>query len=176
MVVNMVECRYRWCMSRGGADLALLLLGGFRFMAEEATDRLAARGHPGVRPAHDFALRAVAAGADSVSEVGRRTSVSRQAAAKTVSFLEESGYVLRTPGPGDPRRARLAVTDRGHSLMRAGEAVFDELRAQWESQVGRDRISDLQDALLRLLSPDDPTLDGWAGADEHPSATPAVSP
>jgi len=153
-------------MSRGGADLALLLLGGFRFMAEEATDRLAARGHPGVRPAHDFALRAVAAGADSVSEVGRRTSVSRQAAAKTVSFLEENGYVLRSPGPGDPRRARLTVTDRGHSLMRAGEAVFDELRAQWEAQVGRDRISDLQDALLRLLGPNHATLSGWAGAEE----------
>jgi DNA-binding MarR family transcriptional regulator len=144
----------------------LLLLGGFRFMAEEATDRLAARGYPGVRPAHDFALRAVAAGADSVSEVGRRTSVSRQAAAKTVSFLEDGGYVLRSPGPGDPRRARLTVTDRGQSLMREGEAVFDELRAEWESQVGRDRISDLQDALLRLLGPVDPARSGWAGADE----------
>ena len=161
-------------MSRGGADLALLLLGGFRFMAEQATDRLAARGHPGVRPAHDFALRAVAAGADSVSEVGRRTSVSKQAAAKTVSFLEESGYVLRSPDPGDARRARLAVTDRGHSLMREGEAVFDELRAEWESQVGRDRVRDLQDALLRLIGPDRATLSRWAGADEHPAATSAA--
>jgi DNA-binding MarR family transcriptional regulator len=162
-------------MSRGGADLALLLLGAFRFMADEAADRLAARGHPGVRPAHDFALRAVAAGADSVSEVGRRTSVSKQAAAKTVLFLEESGYVLRSPDPGDARRARLTVTDRGHSLMREGEAVFDELRAEWESQVGRDRISDLQDALLRLLGPGDAALSGWAGAEEHAVATPSAS-
>jgi DNA-binding MarR family transcriptional regulator len=137
-------------MSRGGADLALLLLGGFRFMAEEATELLAARGYPGIRPAHDFALRAVSAGAESVSEVGRRTSVSKQAAAKTVAFLEESGYVLRSPDPSDGRRARLKVTDRGQSLMHEGEAVFDELRAQWETLVGRDRIADLQDALERL--------------------------
>lgn len=146
-------------MSRGGADLALLLLGGFRFLAEEATERLDARGYPAVRPAHDFALRAIAAGAGSVSEVGRRTSVSKQAAAKTVAFLEESGYVLRSPDPGDGRRARLEVTDRGHSLMREGEAVFDELRAQWESLVGRDRIAEVQDALQRLLGVDGAVLD-----------------
>src|SRR4051812_30003010 len=101
-------------MSRSGADLALLLLGGFRFMADEAKERLGTRGHAGVRPAHDFALRAVAAGADSVSEVGRRTSVSKQAAAKTIAFLEESGYVVRDSGEGGGR-ARLRVTDRGRS-------------------------------------------------------------
>ena len=147
-------------MSRGGADLALLLLGGFRFMAEEATLRLDARGYPGVRPAHDFALRAVAAGATSLSEVGRRTSVSKQAAAKTVTFLEESGYVLRTADPGDRRSAHLTVTDRGHSLMREGEAVFDELRAEWESLVGAERIAEVQDALLGLVGTDHTVLGG----------------
>ena len=121
-------------------------------MADEATVRLAERGHPGVRPAHDFALRAVEAGAVSVSEVGRRTSVSKQAAAKTVAFLEESGYVVRDADPRDGRRARLTVTERGYSLMHEGEAVFDELRDQWESLVGRERIADVQDALLQLLA------------------------
>ena len=101
--------------------------------------------------------------------------MSKQAAAKTVSFLEESGYVRRSPDPGSARSARLAVTDRGRSLMREGEAVFDELRAEWESQVGSERISDLQDALLRLLGSHDATLSGWAGADEHPSAIRAAS-
>lgn len=145
-------------MSRRGADLALLLLAGFRLMADEATERLAARGHPGVRPAHDFALRAVAAGATSTSEVGRRTSVSKQAAAKTIAFLEESGYVRRAPGPGG-RRAVLSVTSRGEALMREGEAVFDELRAHWESLVGRDRVAELQDALEQLLASDQNSSD-----------------
>ena len=120
-------------------------------MADEATLRLDSRGYPGVRPTHDFALRAVAAGATSLSEVGRRTSVSKQAAAKTVTFLEESGYVLRTADSGDRRSAHLTVTDRGHSLMREGEAVFDELRAEWESLVGAERIAEVQDALLGLV-------------------------
>ncbi|CAN5210793.1 winged helix DNA-binding protein [soil metagenome] len=143
-------------MSRSGADLALLLLGGFRFMSAEASVRLTARGHPGVRPAHDFALRAVAAGAESVSDVGRRTSVSKQAAAKTVAFLEESGYVDRDPGTG--RSARLRVTDRGRSLMHEGEAVFDELRAEWEAVAGHDKVADLQESLVQLLGTDAPPL------------------
>src|SRR5690554_332664 len=138
-------------MSRNGADLALLLLGGFRHMAEEATVRLTARGHPGVRPAHDFALRAIAGGAGTASEVGRRTSVSKQAAAKTVAFLEDAGYVRRTPDGRDRRRSQLTVTDRGVSLMSEGEAVFDELRAEWESLIGRDRVAEVQTALERLL-------------------------
>ena len=148
-------------MSRSGADLALLLLGGFRFMADEAAQRLAARGHPGVRPSHDFALRAVAAGAQSVSEVGRRASVSKQAAAKTIAFLEDRGYVVRNPDPGNVRLTLLAVTDRGRALMCEGEAVFDELRTEWESQVGSDRIDDLQEALIRLQGSDATALHGW---------------
>jgi DNA-binding MarR family transcriptional regulator len=120
-------------------------------MAEEATVRLTARGHPGVRPAHDFALRAIAGGAGTASEVGRRTSVSKQAAAKTVAFLEEAGYVRRTPDGRDRRRSQLTVTDRGVSLMSEGEAVFDELRAEWESLIGRDRVAEVQTALERLL-------------------------
>lgn len=145
----------------------LLLLGGFRFMADEATERLAARGHPGVRPAHDFALRAIAAGADSVSEVGRRTAVTKQAAAKTVSFLEENGYVVRGPAPGNVRRRVLAVTARGQALMREGEDVFDELRAEWEAQVGAERIDDLQDAIFRLLGPRASTLSDWVEHGDH---------
>ncbi len=134
-------------------------------MADTATDRLAERGHVGVRPAHDFALRAIAAGAGTISEVGRRTSVSKQAAAKTLAFLEESGYVRRTADPHDRRRARLTVTDRGNSLMSEGEAVFDELRAEWEALVGRDRVADLQSALVRLLGTENSILDSMTRDD-----------
>ena len=68
-------------MDRSGANLALLLLGAFRSLAQAATEQLAARGVEDFRPVHEFAMRAIAGGADNASELGRRLSVSKQAIA-----------------------------------------------------------------------------------------------
>ena len=135
---------------RSGVGLALLLLDGFRSLADAATAELARRGYPGHRPLHDYALRAVVAGADNASELGRRLSVSKQAAAKTIAVLEERGYVTREPDPGDGRRKRLRVTPRGTALMREGEAVFDDLRRGWEQQIGAPQLAGLEERLTAL--------------------------
>jgi DNA-binding MarR family transcriptional regulator len=150
-------------MSRSGADLALLLLAGFRTLAERATVELARRGHEDVRPVHDFALRSILAGADSASELGRAMSVSKQAAAKTIATLAERGYVAREPDPADGRRTRLHVTDHGRSLLREGEAVFGDLRAQWEQQAGAASVAALEDTLRQFVGDDAIRIDspGW---------------
>src|SRR5712671_2105135 len=100
-------------MSRSGADLALLLLGGFRALVDDAIEQLAQRGYEDVRPVHDFAMRAIAAGADNASDLGRSLSVSKQAAAKTIAVLQERGYVARDPDPRHARRKHLQVTPLG---------------------------------------------------------------
>src|SRR5215217_1569931 len=109
-------------MTRNGADLALLLLGGFRQLAEGAGAELLRRGYPELRPSQEFAMRAIAAGADSASALGRRLSVSKQAAAKVIGLLEERGYVARMDDATDSRRKLLAVTPLGHEAMVQGEA------------------------------------------------------
>lgn len=154
-------------MSRSGADLALLLLAGFRTLADRATAELAARGHVDVRPVHDFALHSILSGADNVSELGRAMSVTRQAAAKTVVVLEERGYVERTPDPGDRRQTRLAVTDRGRAMLREGEEIFDDLRRQWEEQVGAGSLAALEAALRPLVGDAVIRVDapGWSARD-----------
>src|SRR3981189_122248 len=100
-------------MSRSGADLALLLLGGFRSLVDGATAELARRGYEDVRPVHDFAMRAIAAGAGNASELGRRLSVSKQAAAKTIAVLQERVYLSPETDTLDARRKRLQVTPLG---------------------------------------------------------------
>jgi len=37
-------------------------------------------------------MRAIASGAENASELGRRLSVSKQAAAKAIALLEEQGF------------------------------------------------------------------------------------
>jgi DNA-binding MarR family transcriptional regulator len=154
-------------MSRSGADLALLLLGGFRSLVDAATAELAGRGYEDVRPVHDFAMRAIASGADNASELGRRLSVSKQAAAKTIAVLQERGYVTREADPLDARRKRLQVTELGFDVLRTGEAIFDELRDRWERQIGPAQLTSLETHLAALVG--DPTVrfdtPGWITRD-----------
>ncbi|CAM5440765.1 hypothetical protein SFUMM280S_08230 [Streptomyces fumanus] len=89
-----------------GAELALLLLGGFQSMVDDVVGELASRGHEGVRASHEFALRAIEEGADTATELGRRLSVSKQAAAKTIAALEPLGT-----SSGRPTRATHASSD-----------------------------------------------------------------
>lgn len=138
-------------MSRSGADLALLLLGGFRTLVDAAIEELERRGFEDVRPVHDFAMRAIAAGADNASELGRRLSISKQSAARTIAVLQERGYVARDTDPEDARRKRLQVTPLGYEVMRQGEAIFDELREQWGRKIGATELKTLEAHLSALV-------------------------
>jgi DNA-binding MarR family transcriptional regulator len=150
-------------MSRPGADLAQLLLGGFRILADQAAAELLARGYEEIRPAQEFALQAILSGADNASELGRRMSVSKQAAAKTIAILEERNYVGRQPDPADRRRMRLYVTDHGHAMLHEGEAIFDQLREQWAEQVGTEALERVESTLRQLVgdSAGRPDTPGW---------------
>ena len=146
-----------------GARLALLLLGGFNAMVNEVVAELERRGHPGVRPGHEFALRAIDGGADTAAALGRRLSVTKQAAAKTITALQQLGYVQRETDPEDKRRKRLQVTPRGHEMTAIGGALFDDVRKRWAAQIGDDGLHALEAHLHQLVG-DRPLEDeGLAG-------------
>ncbi|MEV4345147.1 MarR family transcriptional regulator [Actinoplanes sp. NPDC049596] len=154
-------------MSRSGADLALLLIAGFRTLVDDAIAELAARGYEDVRPIHDFALRAIADGADSASELGRRLSITKQSAARTIGVLQERAYVSVEPDPRDARRKRLQVTELGFEVMRVGEGIFDELRARWADRIGAAELETVEKHLATLIGAAPVRFDtpGWMARD-----------
>jgi DNA-binding MarR family transcriptional regulator len=106
-----------------------------------------------VRPVHEFALRAVHQGADTASDLGRRLSVSKQAAAKTIAALEQLGYVDREADPSDARRKRLRVTPHGEELMTTGSGLFDQVRERWAAKIGAEHLAVIEASLSQLVEP-----------------------
>ncbi len=128
-------------MSRPGFALPLLLAGAFRELIDSLHAELATRGHDQARPVHGFALQAIGPDGATVSELGRRLGVTKQAAAKTAAGLEEIGYVARHPSERDARATVLTVTARGREMLELSAEIFDRLRGDWERRLGAERVA-----------------------------------
>lgn len=149
---------------RPGYHLPLLLAGAFRAVVDALHAELAERGHPDARPVHGFALQAVGPDGATVSELGRRLGVSKQAAAKTAAGLERLGYLEREHHPADARAVRLRRSVRGDELLALSAEVFERLRSRWASELGAERIRALEDDLERIAAPGEGKLGdlpGW---------------
>jgi hypothetical protein len=107
-----------------GYELPLLLLAGFRAVIDEAHEELAARGHPELRPAHGFAMQAIA----------------------------ELGYVERGGESADRRRKLVRLTARGTEALTLSAEAFEHVRARWTALLGADRVAALE-ADLRKTAP-----------------------
>lgn len=135
-----------------GVRLALQLLGAFEAMVDEVVDELERQGHPGVTATLEFALSAVAGGADSAAALARALGTTRQAAAKTVATLAALGYLERADDPADARRKQLRVTPRGEEMTALGAAVFDRIRDRWAAQLRPGEPDLVRDALALLAA------------------------
>lgn len=149
---------------RFGFELPLLLAGAFRAVIEALHAELGSQGHPDARPIHGFALQAIGPGGASVSELGRRLGVSKQAATKTAASLEQLGYIRRVRDPDDARAIRLKRTRHGDEMLSLSAEIFERLRDRWADHIGGSRLRELEDDLALLAS--GPTaklgdLPGW---------------
>ncbi|HKS49098.1 MAG TPA: MarR family winged helix-turn-helix transcriptional regulator [Amycolatopsis sp.] len=148
-----------------GFMLPLLLFAGFRTLIDQLHAELARRGHPEARPAHGFALQAIGRDGATASELGRRLGISKQAAGKTVERLESLGYAERADDPADARRKLVLLTPRGLDVLTRSAEIFEELRAQWGSAVGREKVRELEATLRTVVPATAFRLDapGWFG-------------
>lgn len=135
---------------REGFELPLLLVGAFRAIVDELHVELEERGHPRVRPLHGFALQAVGPNGATVSELGRRLGVSKQAAGKTADVLVRLGYVERTRDAADARAVHVARTPLGEELLRVSAAGFARIRRRWVRTLGAQHVAALEEALAHM--------------------------
>ncbi|MEI7056451.1 MarR family transcriptional regulator [Nocardioides sp. CCNWLW239] len=154
-------------MSEPGWRVVLLLAGAFRQGVDALHDELAEQGYPGARPLHGFALQAVGDEGCTINQLGQRLGVSKQAAAKTATVLEEAGYVTREPVPGDRRAVLLRRTRHADEFLGASAAGFERVIDRWRRQLGPERFDTMVEALAEVAD-DRPIgdLPGWMT--QHP--------
>ena len=146
-------------------ELPLRLFGGFRVLIDALHAELARQGHPDVRPMHGFVFQAVGSAGTTATELGRRLGISKQAAAKTIKGLERLGYLKRGVDPRDSRRKTVQLTDRGSDCLQRSAQIFVDLHAGWAKTIGRQRLRELEEDLIKVTPPEVFRLDmpGWFG-------------
>jgi DNA-binding MarR family transcriptional regulator len=138
---------------RAGYELPLLLAAAFRALIDELHGELEREGHRHARPVHGFALQAIGRDGTTVTELGRRLGISKQAAAKTAAGLEQLGYVVRVPDSRDGRAVRLHRTPHGEHMLATSAAILERVRRRWSQVIGADRLAGLEDTLTELVGP-----------------------
>lgn len=134
-------------MEEAGWELAVGLLAASRALLDELHRRLAAAGHPGLRPAHGFIFQSIGSDGATASEIAGRLGVTKQAARLILDELVGLGYVARGVDPVDGRRRPVYLTGRGARALTLSAAIFDELRDALVGDLGQPALS----AGIRLL-------------------------
>lgn len=149
-------------MSEPGWRVVLLLAGAFRQGVDALNGELAEQGYPGARPLHGFALQAIGPDGCTINELGQRLGVSKQAAAKTATGLENAGYVARESVAADRRAVLLRRTERAEEFLAASAVGFEHVVDRWRRQVGADRFDAMVEALA-IVADERPIgdLPGW---------------
>lgn len=133
-------------------NLPRLLREFSRDFERRIRQRLAARGHEQIRPAHSLVFANLGTGAVRVTELARRAQVTQQAMGKILKELERMGYVSRCIDTGDKRAKEIRLTQRGLDLISQSIEVIDEIRNYYAEKAGQSSLSALENQLRDVVS------------------------
>jgi DNA-binding MarR family transcriptional regulator len=112
--------------------------------------RLAEQGFDDLRPALTAVGAHMRAEGIRITELAERTLLTKATVVQTVDELERLGYAERVPDPSDGRAKLVRPTARGLAAEAAGREAIDEIRDAWARAVGKQRVAQLEAALLEL--------------------------
>jgi DNA-binding MarR family transcriptional regulator len=117
---------------------------------DDLHERLAPRGFRDVGSSFGFVLIEARNHALGVTDVARLMGISKQAASKLVSSMEQCGY-LRATAAEDQRAHLVEISPRGRKLLAAVEDIYRELEAEWAAVIGAQRVEAIRADLTAVL-------------------------
>ncbi|MEP6649972.1 MAG: MarR family transcriptional regulator [Lapillicoccus sp.] len=133
-------------------NTAVLLREAFVTLNGLVVPRLAERGHPDVRPAHNAVFQYLDSAGTTVSTLAERAEMTKQAMGELVAHLEERGYVDRVPDPGDRRAKLVRPTAKGREVYAVVRELIPEIEERLVDTLGANRVRQLRRDLETIQS------------------------
>ncbi|MFE9118940.1 MarR family winged helix-turn-helix transcriptional regulator [Streptomyces sp. NPDC007172] len=128
-------------------SLPQLLTDARRWFEDGLLSAMEATGATPVSPAQAQLFAVLDDHGTTVSELARRTGVTRQTAHQAVHGLVEAGLLVQLPDPGSARRRLIRRTAEGERAHHRATAVLDRLEGQLAERIGKDAADALRAAL-----------------------------
>jgi DNA-binding MarR family transcriptional regulator len=114
-------------------------------------EQLARVGYADVHPAHAIVFQHLPADGARVTDLARRTQLTKQYLGRLVAELEALGYLERAPDPTDGRAKLVRLSGRGREITRVAERIIASVEAAWAQRIGQERHADLRSRLIDLI-------------------------
>jgi len=134
-------------------DLVRMLLGSHRALSTELAHALEERGYPDVRPGHASVFLYVDRRSGTrLTQLARRTRMTKQGMMLLVDDLESRGYVRRAPDPDDSRAKVVKLTAHGRRAATECRKAVQTLETRTRRLLGERRYEALQEALETIAA------------------------
>ena len=134
-------------------NIGRMLLDSFRLFSQRMLAHLHAHGFTDLRPIHTALLRNIDAAGTRITEIGERSSMTKQAVGQLIKECEQLGYLRSSQDPVDRRARIVRFTPKGARFLAALPQVFQAATSDIEAIIGRDRMDSLAETLEMLAVP-----------------------
>jgi DNA-binding MarR family transcriptional regulator len=145
------------------SDLAILVVGAARVVADRLGEAVARSGIDDMRAPFGYVIRALADRERTLTELAGLLGVSKQAAIKVVDEMEARGFLSRDTDPHDRRVKVLRLTAKGRQVRRSALAASRKIERELRADLGDTVVDELRRGLEQLLARHDVLGDARAG-------------
>jgi DNA-binding MarR family transcriptional regulator len=131
--------------------LGWLLERADRVFARFVSRAVHARGFSDVRLVHVALIRSIEEGGTRITDIARRTGMTKQATGKLVTEFVGLGYIRVVADPQDGRVKIAEYTTTGRRLLRGIVAAITETERRVISVIGLAEVERLKGSLVRFI-------------------------
>ncbi|GAA6141829.1 MarR family winged helix-turn-helix transcriptional regulator [Hydrogenophaga sp. 5NK40-0174] len=124
-----------------------LLLSRSQWMEERVFEKAAQNGYGDITAGMSRLYANLGSGARSLSDLGRRLAISRQAVHKMAQEGIRQGYVELVESEEDARVKLLRFTDKGRAMAASATDTMTELEARIAGRIGAKRLALVKEVL-----------------------------